>query len=303
MSQVQQFKTWGKTFSANPTAGGKTAGTYEKLGTIKIPNKSPKLFLYGFWVALVGETVTAGESGFPIIKVESSDVGLINEEFPLVKLGYTDIVATNNAALPKAAVFVPIEVMKSVNNKSFDIYVTSSATMTNDWTGYISAVFGNMPKSAIPSDYKFELFSGFKSFQSSLGRVKSDAAVAYATGFIDVALTDVVIPAKAKLLTSLMPHVHINAPTAAEEVSGLITYNAGDISDFSPQEYPCVVCYEAAIGTVVGGSKTVPAEGIPVRFPLPGTEFSFSAKFRNVIAITAGPDILNAVEFKTFEPK
>ena len=308
MSKVQsrnqiEFKTWSKSYSENPVAGGKTAGTFNKSGTIKIPNKDIDVYLYGLLVNLVGTTVTAGESGFPIVRVESEDIGLVNEDFPLPQLGFIDPIGTNTKTLPKRTVFIPIEVIKKINNKSFNIYLSSSATMTVDWNGYVSGIFGNLPKNNIPQDYALELIIGYSSFVSSLSRYKSDVATAYAAAHVDVALTDIPIPAKAKLLTSVLAHVTPNAPTAGEQISGLMIFNAGDISDFGPQEYPCCVSYEASLGTPVGTSHIMPARGYPVRFKLPGTAFNFSAKFRNILILTVAPDLCQAVEFKTFEPK
>jgi len=303
-SPTKSFKTWAKSFTSNPTAVGKTAGTYGEMGVIKIPNKQEKLYLYGFLVAVVSTIQTAGESGFPIMKVDSSDVGLINETFPLPKLGFTDPIGTNSQFVVKPAVFVPIEVIHAVNNKSFSISFTSNATMTANWQGYVSAIFGNKPKNALPSGYALELISGFASFTSSLGRHATPAASAIGTAFVDIALNDITIPAKAKQLTSIMAMVLPNAPTATEEISALFTFNAGDISDFGPQEYPACLCYEPTLGTVVGGANGLQtARGYPVRFPLPGTEFSFSAKIRNILALTNPPDELQACEFRSFEPR
>ena len=298
-----QLRTWSKSFTLAPVACGKTAGTYEAMGDIKIPNKAKDMFLIGFLVLVVPEAVIAGESGFPIMRVDSEDVGLINEQFPLPRLGFTDPVATNNKALPVAAQFVPVEVVKKVNNKSFKIYFTSSATMAQDWVGFVSAIFANKPKSALPGDFTIELFARYESFAASLGRTKTDAAKAIAAANVDVGLTDITVPAKAKELTALMAFGMQNAPTAGEEMALLYTFNAGDISDFSPQEYPGCVGIVPSLGTPVGAMQAIPSRGYPVRFPLPGSEFAFSAKVRNVIILTNAPDLTHAVEFRTFEPK
>jgi len=306
-SQAQRkgpsFKTWSKGFSVAPVACGKTAGTFGVMGNIKIPNKDKPMFLYGFLVNIVLEATTAGQSGYPIMKVNSSDVGLINEVFPLVSMGASDAIGTNSKAIAKRTIFVPIEVLNQVNNKSFEISFTSSQTLTNDWIGYVSGVFGNLPKASLPSDYTLEVISHYSSFVSSLGRYANDNAKAIATAEVEVSLSDITVPAKAKQLTSILAMITSNAPTAAEYIAAMMIFNAGDISDFSPQEYPCCVSFSASLGTPVGGARVLPGRGYPVRFPLPGTEFSFSATVKNPIALSNPPDVLQSVEFRTFEQR
>lgn len=305
MSQNQsQLKVWAKSFTSNPDDGGKTKGTFDLLGTIKIPNKSENLYLLGFLGALVGRTVTAGESGAPIIRINSSDVGLINEDFPLSELGFCDPISTNSQKVAVSTVFIPVEVNLPVNNKSFDIYVSSlHQTMTADWVGYFSAVFCNQPIDSLPVDFLMECMNDFECSVRALGRYAADSATAIGTAHVDVSLSNITVPAKAKTLVGLLADIMPNADTAAEEIACLMTFNAGDISDFAPQEWPCCVAYNAPLGTVVGGAVNHPARFYPIRFPLPGTEFSFSAKIRNVLAITNAPNLAQGIKFLTYEKR
>jgi len=303
--QIQQneFKTYAKSFSAAPVAGGKTINTYEKLGTIKIPRKRAPVYLYGFLYLIVAEAQVAGESGGFKIKMTSADeINIVDEEWE--GAAFSDPIATNSQFVKFSSGFIPITAKSQgnyipVNNKSIDISVASAfQTMTADWTGYVSAIFGTLSPSQLPADYIDELKNGFTSSSQGYGRTGEDAAEAHSTANSDVTLSGISLNSKARELIGVLGDQLPNAPTASEELVGLTSFESGSIEDFSPQEYPDVFGYNPTLGTVVGGAVGSHTKYYPVRFPLPATEFTMTVKHRNVIALTNAPDVRYGVRYR-----
>lgn len=300
IESVDDFKTWAKGFDTAPSAGGKTAGTFSKIGTITVPNKREPVYMYGLLVLVGAQIVTAGESGLPELELNSSDLGLFKERFVLPEFGFTDPIATNTQAIPVSSKFIGLAFEDPVNNKDLDVHLSSAATMTGDWDMHAAIIFGNKPISQVPDDYLDELKNQFTSNVRSLGRIEDDAAKAVGSADTDIPLTGIEIINKATQLVALVPHVVPNAPTASEEVVTRHTFESGDITDFAPQEYPSIVGYHPSLGTIVGGAKgTTMARGYPVRFPLPQTKFTMGVKAQNVIVLSNAPDFAHGAKFRT----
>lgn len=296
--QITDLKTWSKGFDAAPAAGGKTISVFDLIGTITIPNKKEPLYMYGILALIIAQAQTAGESGHPVLQIDSSDLGLIKERFNFPEFGFIDPIATNSQAIPVKSQFMAIPIDKKVNNQAIDISLSSNTTMTADWNAHVSVVFGNQPLSSLPKDYLEELKNNFTAAARGLGRVNKDAAAAVASADTDITLSGIAIPNKAKGLVSLTAHTLPNAPTAAEEVCTRHTYSSGDMSDFEPQEYPSAVGYHPGIGTIVGGAKSTPFRKYPVRFPLPESVFTMSVKAQNVLVLSNAPDFSQGVNFR-----
>ena len=297
--QASDFKTWAKSFDDAPAAGGKTKGTYSKIGTITVPNKTIPVYMYGILILIATQAQTAGESGHPEIDVSSSDLGLFQERFSLPEFSFSDPVGTQSGGFFHSSRFISLPVDQPVNNLAVDLALSSISTMTADWDMQASIIFGNLPPGDIPDDYLEELLNNFTANARSLGRVNADSATTIGAADTDVTLTGISIPQKAIELLALTGTVLPNAPTTIEEVIPKITYESGDISDFAPQEYPACLAFTGALfGTLVGQGAPGEGRSYPIRFPLPGTAFTLGVKVQNVIALSNAPDVSHGIRFK-----
>jgi len=292
------MRTWSKALSAAPVAGGKTQGTYSKIGSITIPNKDVSLYLYGILISVTRQAVTAGETLGVELELNSSDLGLYQERYVLENFQSGDPIATNTQSVVYRSEFVPVYSNETVNNKQIDIHLSVSATVTNNLVAFASAIFGDTPLDQVDSSYLDELKNGFRSNVRALGRLEQDAAKAHGTANADVSLTSISIPGKAQELVGLMAAAQLNAPTAGEEGLFQFSFESGDIQGFAPQEYPACISYDPPLGTVVGGAKREDIRYYPVRFPLPQSNFDMTVKSRSVIALTNAPNTKQAVKYR-----
>lgn len=292
------MRTWSKSLSAAPVAGGKTQGTYSKIGSITIPNKDVPLYLYGILIAGVRQAITAGENLAVELELNSSDLGLYQERFSLENFVSGDPIATNSQSVVYESEFVPVYTNETVNNKQIDIHLSVSATISNDLVAFVSAIFGDVPIDQADPAYIDELKNGFRSNVRALGRLEQDAAKAHGTANADVSLTSISVPGKANELVGLLAVGQLNAPTAGEEGLFQFSFESGDIQGFPPQEYPACVSYDPPLGTVVGGAPKEPIRYYPVRFPLPRSNFDMTVKSRSVIALTNAPNTKQAVKYR-----
>ena len=295
------LKTWAKALSA-PTAGGKTNGTFDDVGTIQIPNKKDPVYLYGLLVLAVGQAVVAGESGIPYLQIDSEDLGINKAKFVLEKLGFTDPIATNTQMVAVPSQFVPVRYDGPVNNAKLDIAISGGTTMTNDWEIEVSAIFGNVPidqLSSVDPAYLDELVDNFTAKVRGQGKLEDDPAKSFGTANEDQTLTAVEIKSVAKELIALFGMVLPNAPTPGEEIVSRFSYKSGDIEGFEPQEYPACVGFNPTLGTVVGGAQgTDKARYYPIRFPLPGSAFDLQVQARNAVALTNAPNTIQAIKYR-----
>jgi len=185
-----------------------------------------------------------------------------------------------------------------VNNKTFDVSLSSSATMTGQWDCHTTAIFGNMPPADLPADYLAELLNGFEASISGRYRREDDAALALGSADTDVALTSISLLSIDKEILGFEHLVIPNAPTASEEIVSLFKYRSGTIN-MDPQEYVGCVAFNPELGTAVGGPKALLMSRMkPARFPLPESNFSLEVVAQNVIALTNAPDMTQQVKVR-----
>lgn len=293
------LKVWSKGFSTAPVAGGKTAGTYDKIGTIKVPNKKIPVYIIGILLAIAGQAQTAGESGHPEVQIDSTELNLSKEKFSIPKSGFSDPIGTNSNFVISSTHFEMLDIPEKANNKETDVSLSSSATMTVDWDCHASFVFSNKPVDQLPADFLAEIKNDFTSNSPGRSRIEQDAALAIGSADADVSCTGIKLLATDKELIAISVGVVANAPTAAEEHVTRHRLSSGDVDDFDPQEWPGCIAWNPTLGTVVGGAKSLtPARKYPTRFPLPESNFTLDVAVQNVIAITNGPDTFQELKVR-----
>lgn len=287
------MKVWCDTVLA--AAKGKTAGTYDSVGTITL--KKGARSILGFIVLAVPAALTAGENGAPIIQVDSQDLGISKQRFQAGGV-LTDAISTNDKEAPVFAEFVPFKVPpgKSLDNAKIDFSVSGSVTTTGGWTLAIGVVFAD---SEPDPQYVNELISLITP-RASGGAVTTAAAGISATSATSFS-NGLSITSDAAELIGLLGFVNPNAPTAGEEVCGYTEFQASQVQDFAPQKWPFVLGWTPPLGTPVGTPIQASRWGglyYPTRFPLPRTNFTMDVSMTLAASLTNAGDGIAAAKWR-----
>ncbi|MBW2004296.1 MAG: hypothetical protein JRI72_06715 [Deltaproteobacteria bacterium] len=287
------MKTWSKalTFAAK----GKTQDTFDSLGTITL--KIGAQAVLGILAAIVPAALTDGENGAPVIRVDSSDLGISKQDF-VVGPALTDGIATNDKEAPVFYEFIPFRVPsgKSLANAKIELSISGTVTTTGGWSGACSIIFAD---SEPPADYISDLKSHTTPRAAGGDVAYSRAGISAAS--LTAFSTGLSINSDAAELIGLLGFVNPNAPTAGEETVGYTEFQASQVQDFSPQEWPFVLNWLPSLGTPVG--TPVPASRIgglyfPVRFPLPRVNFTMNVSQKLAVALTNAGDGIAAVRWR-----
>lgn len=284
-------RMWCDTVGA--AAKGKTAGTFDDVGTVTIkqhPTAGKFYRIIGVVGLITAPTITAGESSVPVWSFTSDDLGITEQEV----VGYSNVlgdpVATNDKEFPTSAFFEPLSVdpMKSTNNAKIDFKISGEATTTGGWTAAIGVIYGN----GIPDEnLKRELATlTTRPFLKGSDTVDSASKAASYTAFT----TGLSIPADAKQLVALLALTNPNAPTTVEASCAIYKFESSQISDFQPQIWPSSVGHNASLGTPVGTAPVGRGHYWPTRFPLPGNNITVDVSNKFVTALTNAPDNIAA---------
>jgi len=281
--------------SVKAAAKGKTAGTFDDIGTVTL--KKGAQAVLGFIVLTVPAAVTDGENGALQLKVDSKDLGISQQKF-LLSTVLTDGIATNDKEAPVFAEFLPFKIYsgKSLDNAKIDFSVSGTVTTTGGWSVAVGVVFADSE----PDDDLIREFSTAMPPRASGGDVKAANAGISATTFTAFS-NGLEITSEAEEIIGLLGLVNPNAPTAGEEVCGIVEFQASQINDFSPQKWPFIVGWTPPLGTPVGTPVPVsrwPGLIIPTRFPLPKTNFTMTVQMALAAALTNAGDGIAAIRWR-----
>lgn len=268
-------------------ATGKIAGTYNSLGSITI--KKGAKFILGIIALCTNSTPTSGETGTPVLQVDSADLGISLQRFVLSG-GITDGIGTNDKEAPAVAEFIPFKYDggKSIENASITLSLSATVTNTGGWDVAIGIVFSDTEPD---NEFWLSLLSGScsRATGGAIATMLAGISAATATAFT----TGISMTSASKELVGLCAYVQPNAPTAGEAVAGVAEFQASQIPDFSPQKWPFIVGWGASLGTPVGTQANVNLRnGVywPTRFPLPQVSFTMAVSMWLATAVTNAAD-------------
>lgn len=286
------MKVWCDSIKA--AGKGATAGTYDSLGTVTVKQGATETL--GVIALVTNTTQTDGENGNPILRLNSKDLGISQEDFVLAH-ALTDGIATNAKEAPFIAEFIPYKVeKKKLDNAQLDFELTTNVTKTDGYDAAVGLVFADGQPS---KQYEQELMTGICSRAIGGAQDQSDGGIS-ATSLTSFS-SGISISNAATELIGLLGHVNPNAPTAGENVVGYTKFQASQISDFSPQLWPFMIGYTPSLGTPIG--TPVPAfrrNGFywPVRFPLPGLNFTMSISQALAVGLSNAGDGIAAAKWR-----
>jgi hypothetical protein len=274
--------------SVDVAASGKTAGTYDAVGTVTI-RASGANHILGILASVADTKPTSGEGGAPIVQVNSQDLGISNQRFQLASI-VTDGIGTHDKEAPVVTEFIPFKAQNGakLGNAKIDISISTSVAKTE---GYDAAI-GILYSDSLPDQQFFvELMAGICARATgggvavSAAGVKAATATAFATG--------ISVSSAAKELIGLLGIANTNAPTAAEAAVGVVEFTSSSIADFAPQKWPLGIAYTASLGTPVGTPVTASRRNgfyYPTRFPLPQVNFTMDVSMLFATALTNEAD-------------
>lgn len=277
----QGLKTW----SVGQTAAaiGKTALTFDEIfdQTLRPDAES----IVGINLNMANAVQTSGQNGAPLLEINSSDLGVANERFPLNHM-LADGIASNDKEHPIGTHFIPMfwdrttHPQAEFGKASVALNLSSTTTTTGGWTTAAGLVFANRPL----TDFEKLAFMigqpwGMKGGDFRTGTNTTVAATTLSSG-------NGAVPAFAKMLVALASRINANAPTTVEEAIGIVEYKSANIPDFSPQQYPAMGT-TSSLGTPVGTAIELAAREImAIFFPLPGIALNMDVTIAMAVVIS-----------------
>jgi len=274
-------------------AKGKTAGTFDSLGTITLKKGAKEVL--GVIVNVAPSGVTVGENGAPVIQLDSDDLGISKQRFTSPVFGD----GVGSAVYPTVeSWYLPYKSMGdySLDNAKIDVSISGNVNTTAGWSAAVGIVYAN----GEPDDqFSRELMSGISpratggAYATKNAGISSTSATAF-SNTIDVT-------SRATELIGILSQAIPNAGTAGEEVVGYTELQASQINDFSPQKWPFAVAFGPPIGTINYGIPVASYyRGLywPTRFPLPKVNFSINVSQTLAAALTNAADGLAAVKWR-----
>lgn len=282
--------------SVDAAAKGKTAGTYDEVGTITLSQNAEEIL--GIIANVLTSGPTSGESSIPILQLDSSDLGISQQRF-LLTGGATEGIATNDKEAPFISEFIPFmqsDPDKSLKNAKAKLSISTNVDYTEGWDAALGLVYAD----GLPNqEYYVELMTGACGKAIGGGIAESDAGISAATA--TAFSSGISVSSVAKELLGLSGWVLTNAPTAKEACVGWTEFQASAISNFSPQKWPFNVGFSASLGTPVGTPLNIQNRNglyYPTRFPLPEVNFDIDVSMTLATALSNAGDGLAGARWR-----
>lgn len=271
---------------ATRVSGGVVAGTFGTAQRITLGAEARRLI--GFSIIGVDATYTTVEGSSQILRINSSDLGLSNQDFitgPILGSGP----GTNSFGQPAQVEIIPFDA-KAGGNENIDVSVAPAGLSTVAKLYEISAIYAD--QEGAPMDWKarYPLTVAFGGGQVSRG---TQATVARTN------VGNVIVPAWAREIVGFKGMiVKSGALTTLEESLGFWEI-ATTIKGTDPQNWPCNVAFGAPLGTPVGSGQwlnMVPYT--PLYIPMTGKNETISPFINLRTALTAAAQVAFAIAYR-----
>jgi hypothetical protein len=252
---------------------GETTG-YTNVLSIRL--KQNARYIVGLSYLIVPAIQTVNVASRPKLKITSSDLGFVGEEF-LLDSGIGDPIATNNPNMNVVAGILPllprIDAGEGYDNALFEVDIGSTVAITGGWSGAIGLIYSDRP---VGFDFWSGLMSGIPIRASGSSFVTGTGKASSLTNLS----TDLKIPAYASLLTAIEPSVDVQDETTEEEVAGIMKLSSKAIVDFEPQLWVIGNGAIPSLGTPQIGAGVQKSRSYSTHFPLPRQAFDISVDFK-----------------------
>ena len=275
---------------------GKSAGTYNDIGTITIRKGSNHIV--GYYVSIVNAKPTADEASTARIRINSSDLGLSNFEQPGNCIGAEGMAAQQSSLVPKT--FYPLTSEKTGEALHFaeiTFSVTGVVACTEGFECGIQLVTSDEPPSeallnALRGDWCGSYTGGNGAIEAA-GAGNSASLAAWGTD--DASM--LVIDAGANNLVGIAYSLGPNAETANTGIVNMLELTCPDIPGFGKQEILCNYAVSGALGTVIDAIKEMPVRILPFAFDnLPSNKVKISlSDISSITGFTAADGQANIV--------
>ena len=247
------------------TVLGKTAGTYDDIGTITI--RKGANYIVGYYVSIVNAKATADEASTARIRINSSDLGWSNLDQPGNCVGSEGMAAHQASLVPK--VFYPLTsdiTGEDLHFAEITFSVTGVVNCTEGFECGIQLVTSDEPPTeallnALRGDW-CGAYTGGNGAIEAAGAGDSAALASWGTTDADM----LVIDAGANNLVGLAYTLGPNAETAGVGIVNMLELTCPDIPGFGKQEILANYAISGALGTVINSIQEKPVRLLPFCF-------------------------------------
>lgn len=277
------------------TAIGKTALTYDSIGTLTLTNKSN--YIVGFYALIVNTKPTADEASCPQIRINSSDLGVSDLDLHGSLIG-AEGMAAHQAGLVRKAWYSwsPPTTGKNLHFAEIKFSVTGIVACTEGFDCGIQLVTSDQaPTRALIENLKnftVEAWSGGNVAVEAAGAGNSASLAAWGTD--DPSM--IVVDAKAKSMVGINYTIGHNAEVEVP-LCNYVELVCSDINDFTPQQHLVQFGASASLGTAICSIKEQTSTYIPFVFDgLPNNKVKITvADINSLAGFTAGDGLLGMV--------
>jgi len=279
-------KTWFTRGNSQMTAAGKVQAVFDDVTEFTIKKKkNTEMHLLAIYINYALRKPTNGENAQLLCRLESDEVPDLNGFEFLVGNPHGDAIATNNSEIFTRTHVELIDVPSVKGGEKILLKATSGTTITEGWDITASLQFSDSPPSP---DFKEEL-------RSQVVRASTRGKLAISRGGISAATstdfaTGIPVDGRAQTLTGLLSHVHLNAPTEEDPLTGFTSFEAGSMDDFPPQELPLCVGVSSILGTRESPQGSENPWYYPTRFDMPQENFTIEISQNLSVAQGAAAD-------------
>jgi len=278
------------------TAKGKTAGTYDEIGTITVTKRAN--YIVGFYALIVNKKPTADEATSPILKIDSNDVGVSAMKIHGGMIGAEGMAAHQSSYVRKQFYqWSPPVTGESLHFAEITFSVSSVVNNTEGWDCGIQLITSDEQ----PTPELIEQLRTNACGTWNGGDVAIEAAGAGNSATLASWGTDddsmIVVDAKAQELLGIAYSINLNAETEGVPLCDYAELTCTDIDDFAPQQHLAQYGAGGSLGTVIDAIREVPVSYLPFVFAnLPANKVKISvADINSLTGLTAGDGLLGIV--------
>lgn len=278
------------------TALGKTAATYNDIGTLTI--RKGVRSIHGFYLLILNTKPTADEASSPMIRVNSSDLGVSNMNLHGSLIGGEGYTATQAKYVRKVWYpWSPKPLGRSLEFANITLAVTGVVACTEGFDCGIQLITADAPPTAeMQENYKSNNCGPFSDGDTAIeaaGAGDSSTLSSWGTADVDM----IVINSKNNSIVGINYTIGMNAETEAVPLCNYAELTCSDIDNFTPQQHLVQYGASGSLGTTISSMNEVGSSYLPFVFDgLPGDKVKISiADINSLTGLTAGNGLMGMV--------
>lgn len=291
------MRTWNQCVLGTAIAATDATPTYTDLTTITI--RKGVRSIHGFYTIIVNKKPTADECSTPMMRLNSSDLGVSNLLLHGSVIGGEGMAAHQSGYIRKvwhswAPKALPGQ---SLEFAEITFSISSVVANTEGWDCGIQLVTGDAPPTKEMQDnYKMHACGAWMDGDTATEAAGAGNAATLASwGTADADM--VVINAKNKSIVGINYTIGLNAETAGVPLCNYAELTCSDIDNFTPQQHLVNFGAPGALGTVIDSFREQDSPYIPFVFDnLPSDKVKVSiADINSLTGLGAGDGLLGMV--------